>query len=76
MQSSERGRYRSREPRGLRDGLGGGKSPQLSPTNRRPCQAGRRPRVSGGGWWRGGGSREGGATAALILFKTEALGSH
>lgn len=23
MQSSERGRYRSREPRGLRDGLGG-----------------------------------------------------
>ena len=52
-------------------GVWGGQESAAQPTNGRPCQAGRRPRVGGGGGGGGGGcggGREGGATTTLILF--------
>lgn len=66
----------------------GGQGSAAQPTNKRPCQAGRRPRVWGGGWRRGGG----GVVVMVVVegrwqqrgrdnnrshpFKTPALGSH
>lgn len=54
-------------------GVWGGQESAAQPTNRRPCQAGRRPRVGGGGG-SGGGGREGGETTTLILLKPRHLG--
>lgn len=70
VQVSERGRYWSREPLGLR----AGQESAAHPTDRRPCQAGHRPAAEGGG-----GSREGGVTTTLILLKPNTwvtLGGH
>lgn len=70
---SKRGRYRSREPRGLR-------GPRVcSSAHKQGAVPGRTLAKSWGGgwwwwWWRGGGSRKGGATTTLILLKPLHLG--